>query len=130
MRNNEPLKATVTVKIPADAPSTQPYWLAKRAPKGLFGVSDEKLIGLPDRPAAVRGPVPRRRREARRSSVETPVVFRRTDPVLGEVYQPFEIAPAVTANFGETVYVVSRGQPKNVTVTLRSNSRPPTARSV
>ncbi len=121
LKNNEPLKATVTVKIPADAPATQPFWLAKPASKGLFGVSDEKLIGLPVGPPPL---IARFRVAAGGETLvyETPVVFRKTDPVLGEVYQPFEIAPAVTANFGEKVYAFPAATPKNVTVSLRSNA--------
>jgi LmbE family N-acetylglucosaminyl deacetylase len=121
LKDNEPLKATVTVKIPADAAPTQPFWLAKPASKGLFGVSDEKLIGLPVGPPPL---VARFRVKAGGETLvfEAPVVFRKTDPVLGEVYQPFEIAPAVTANFDERVYAFPAAAPKNVAVALRSKA--------
>jgi LmbE family N-acetylglucosaminyl deacetylase len=121
LKDNEPLKAAVTARIPADAPPTQPFWLAKQASKGLFGVSDEKLIGLPVGPPPL---VARFRVTAGGETLvfETPVVFRRTDPVLGEVYQPFEIAPAVTANFDEKVYAFPAAAPKDVAVALRSNA--------
>jgi len=121
LNNNEPLRAAVTARIRADASPTQPFWLAKPASKGLFGVSDERLIGFPVGPPPL---MARFRVKAGGETLvfETPVVFRKTDPVLGEVYQPFEIAPAVTANFGEKVYAFPASAPKNVAVALRSNA--------
>jgi LmbE family N-acetylglucosaminyl deacetylase len=121
LSDNEPFKATVTARIPPDAPPTEPYWLTKPPSKGLFGVSDEKLIGLPVGPPPL---VARFRVRAGGETLvfETPVVFRRTDPVVGDVYEPFEIAPAVTANFDEKVYVFPSAVSKPVAVSLRSNA--------
>jgi len=119
LANNEPFRTAVTARIPSDAPVTNPFWLAGPASKGLFGVADETLVGLPDNPPPL---VARFRVRAGDETLvfTTPVIYRRTDPVLGEVYQPFEIAPPVTANFDEKVYAFVAKSPKKVTVTLRS----------
>ncbi|HEY3350130.1 MAG TPA: PIG-L family deacetylase [Thermoanaerobaculia bacterium] len=114
---NEPLRGTATVALPPDAAITQPYWLRAPAGKGLYAVPDPTLVGRPENapPLVARFAV-----QVAGASIpfETPVVFRRTDPVKGEVYRPFEIVPPVTANFDEKVYAFGSGAAKTVRVTL------------
>jgi LmbE family N-acetylglucosaminyl deacetylase len=118
---NEPLRREVTLTLPEDAVTTQPFWLRERPGKGLFTVTDPKLIGLPENPPAVVA-----RFMVRVDGVaipfETSVVFRRTDPVKGEVYRPFVITPPVMAAFDEKVYAFGSAQPKKVRVTLTSGA--------
>jgi len=116
---NEPLRREIALTLPEDAATTQPYWLRERPGKGLFTVTDASLIGLPE------GPVPLIARFAvsiAGASIpfEAPVVFRRTDPVKGEVYRPFVITPPVMATFDEKVYAFGSAQPKKLRVTLTS----------
>jgi LmbE family N-acetylglucosaminyl deacetylase len=116
---NEPLRREIALTLPADVPTTQPYWLRERPGKGLFTVADASLIGLPE------GPVPLVARFAvsiggASIPFEAPVVFRRTDPVKGEVYRPFVITPPVMATFDEKVYAFGSALPKKVRVTLTS----------
>jgi LmbE family N-acetylglucosaminyl deacetylase len=114
---NEPMRGTATVALPADAAITQPYWLREPAGKGLYAVPDPTLVGRPENapPLVARFTV-----QLAGASIpfETPVVFRRTDPVKGEVYRPFEIVPPVTANFDDKVYAFGSGAAKTVRVTL------------
>ncbi|HQQ79022.1 MAG TPA: PIG-L family deacetylase, partial [Thermoanaerobaculia bacterium] len=114
---NEPVRGSATVALPADAPVTQPYWLRAPAGKGLYAVPDATLVGRPENapPLVARFAV-----KVAGASIpfETPVVFRRTDPVKGEVYRPFEIVPPVTANFDDKVYAFGSGAAKTVRVTL------------
>jgi hypothetical protein len=114
---NEPLRGTATATLPADAAVTQPYWLREAAGKGLYAVRDSWLVGRPENapPLAARFAV-----QVAGASIpfETPVVFRRTDPVKGEVYRPFEIVPPVTANFDDKVYAFGSGAAKIVRLTL------------
>jgi LmbE family N-acetylglucosaminyl deacetylase len=118
---NEPLRREVTLTLPEDAVTTQPFWLRERSGKGLFTVTDPSLIGLPENPPALVA-----RFMVRVDGVaipfETSVVFRRTDPVKGEVYRPFVITPPVMASFDEKVYAFGSAQPKKVRVTLTSGA--------
>jgi LmbE family N-acetylglucosaminyl deacetylase len=118
---NEPLRREVTLTLPEDAVTTQPFWLRERPGKGLFTVTDPSLIGLPENPPALVA-----RFMVRVDGVaipfETSVVFRRTDPVKGEVYRPFVITPPVMAAFDEKVYAFGSAQPKKVRVTLTSGA--------
>ncbi len=116
---NEPLRREIALTLPADAATTQPYWLSERPGKGLFTVSDTSLIGSPENPPAL---VARFTVNVSGASIPfvAPVVFRRTDPVKGEIYRPFVITPPVMATFDEKVYAFGSAQPKKVRVTLTS----------
>jgi LmbE family N-acetylglucosaminyl deacetylase len=116
---NEPLRREIELTLPGDVLTTQPYWLRERPGKGLFTAADPSLIGLPENPP----PLVARftvRVEGALVPFEAPVVFRRTDPVKGEVYRPFVITPPVMATFDEKVYAFGSAQPKKVRVTLTS----------
>ena len=114
---NEPLRGTATVTLPQDAAYTQPYWLRAPAGKGLYAVPDPRLVGRPENapPLVARFAV---RVSGATIPFEAPVVFRRTDPVRGEVYRPFEIVPPVMANLDEKVYAFGSAAAKAVRVTL------------
>ena len=116
---NEPLRREIALTLPGDVPTTQPYWLRERPGKGLFTVTDPSLIGLPENPPPL---VARFTVSVAGASIpfEAPVVFRRTDPVKGEIYRPFVITPPVMATFDEKVYAFGSAQPKKVRVTLTS----------
>jgi LmbE family N-acetylglucosaminyl deacetylase len=116
---NEPLRREITLTLPEDALTTQPFWLRERPGKGLFTVTDPSLIGLPENPPALvaRFTV---RVDGVAIPLETSVVFRRTDPVKGEVYRPFVITPPVMASFDEKVYAFGSEKSKKVRVTLTS----------
>ena len=114
---NEPLRGEATLVLPPDAAVTQPYWLREPAGKGLYNVDDPKLVGRPENAPPL---VARFFVSVAGASVpfETPVVFRRTDPVKGEIYRPFDVVPPVTANFDDKVYAFGSDAPKTVRVTL------------
>ncbi len=118
---NEPLRREISLTLPADVDTTQPFWLRERPGKGLFTVTDQALIGLPENPP----PLVARftvRVEGVTIPFEAPVVFRRTDPVKGEIYRPFVVTPPVMATFDEKVYAFGTEKPKKVRVTLTSGA--------
>ncbi|MFI5198165.1 MAG: PIG-L family deacetylase [Thermoanaerobaculia bacterium] len=114
---NEPLRREISLTLPGDVETTEPYWLRERPGKGLFTVKDPALIGLPENPPPL---VARFMVRVDGVSVlfEAPVVFRRTDRVKGEIYEPFVITPPVMATFDEKVYAFGTEKPKKVRVTL------------
>ena len=52
LTNNVPVKTDLVVKLPADFPMSQPYWLQKPPLKGTYTVDDQRMIGVPDLAAA------------------------------------------------------------------------------
>src|ERR1035441_8394831 len=121
LASNEPLRREVSLTLPDDIDTTQPYWLRERPGKRLFTVTDPALIGLPENPP----PLVARftvRVDGVAIPFEAPVVFRRTDPVKGEIYQPSVITTPVMATFDEKVYAFGTEKPKKVRVTLTSGA--------
>jgi LmbE family N-acetylglucosaminyl deacetylase len=98
---------------------TQPYWLETPHSIGSYNIPNQQLVGNPENPDlptvgfdfVIEGkPIHYDRR----------LVYKYVDPVRGEVYQPIEITPPVTANIDNMVYVFKDNMPQNVTVKLKS----------
>ncbi|MEJ8756104.1 PIG-L family deacetylase [Pontibacter sp. H259] len=116
---NEPLKYSTTIELPATIAYSQPYWLQKSGTLGMFAVDGLDNVGKPENdPAAqvtfnltVAGePL----------EVTVPVVYKRTDPVEGEIYRPFIVTPPVFVNITEGVYMFADQEPKQVNVRVKA----------
>ncbi|HMO40716.1 MAG TPA: PIG-L family deacetylase [Saprospiraceae bacterium] len=119
--NNEPFRSQHRLVIPADIAYTNAYWLNENWELGMYTVADPLLRGLPETPRSFKvrfqlvvagEPM----------DIEREVVFKKTDSVKGEVYQPFEITPPMFANVREKVYVFSDEAPQTVEVILKSGA--------
>ncbi|SHG13726.1 PIG-L family deacetylase [Pedobacter caeni] len=98
---------------------SQPYWLEKKHGQGSFEVDDLSLIGLPENHALVNG-VFRITIGDQTIEKKFPVIYKFTDPVKGEVYQPLVIAPPVTATFGEKAFLFNGTESKTIFISLQS----------
>jgi LmbE family N-acetylglucosaminyl deacetylase len=98
---------------------TQPYWLEKQHALGSFVVDSIQKIGTPENAPAIAAlfkiKIGEQVIEKRR-----PVVYKYTDQVRGEIYQPLVIAPPVTATLSEKAFIFNGNEPKNITVSLKS----------
>ncbi|MBA3716321.1 MAG: PIG-L family deacetylase, partial [Pyrinomonadaceae bacterium] len=48
LKNNQPLSTPLTVRVPAGAVVSQPYWLRSAPSKGTYAVTDQQVIGMPE----------------------------------------------------------------------------------
>jgi len=110
-----------SVRIPPDAPLSQPYWLDLPHDKGSFTVNDQRLIGKPenDPSAIVNFTISINNTDI---PFSTPLLYRWIDPVKGEKYRPFEIVPAVSVNFEDNVFLFPDNNPKNFIIHVTNNS--------
>jgi LmbE family N-acetylglucosaminyl deacetylase len=117
------LTTVVTKTIPKNTPLTQPYWLQTAPDKGLFSVSDQQMIGLPENPPAlaVTFVLGFGAGGGTELSFTTPLLSRRTDPVLGEVYRPFELVPPVALNLADKSLVFADATAREIPVVVKSN---------
>jgi LmbE family N-acetylglucosaminyl deacetylase len=119
--NNELNRINFSVIIPQNQPLTQPYWLAeKKMGKGMYTVNDQQLIGLPEKPADLQAQFTFNI-AGQKITWASPIIYKYTDEVRGELYRTFEIRPEVAANIADKVYVFADNQPKTVEVTLKAN---------
>ncbi len=122
LANNQPAQFALPFRVPPSAEYTQPYWFVNRHELGAYHVADQRLVGTPENapPLAARIEI-----ESPDGSFETevPVRFRAVDPVEGEVYRPFVLAPPVTLSLPEKVHVFADGAAKAVQVSIRSGGK-------
>ncbi|WP_316823477.1 PIG-L family deacetylase [Pedobacter gandavensis] len=99
--------------------SSQPYWLEKKHDQGSYDVDDLALIGRPENPTLV-NVVFRIQIGDEWIEKKLPVIYKSTDPVRAEVYQPLVIAPPVTATFQENAFLFNGNESKMINVNLKS----------
>ena len=98
---------------------TQPYWLGAPHGIGTYTLADDKMAGNPENPDALKV-LYEFILEGKPVTYERKLVYKYVDPVRGEVYQPVEIAPPVTATIQNKVYVYNGKQPQVIQVKLKS----------
>ncbi len=98
---------------------SQPYWLKKEGTLGTYNVTDQYLIGL-----AENGPNIFFQAAFKDDDilVNIPLVYKWNDPVKGEMYRPFVITPAVTANVSQPINLFSTQEPRQVEIILKAHS--------
>lgn len=98
---------------------TQPYWLAENHQIGQYHIASQEDVGYPEN----------RKRMSISAAIDidgekinwiTPVTFKSTDPIRGEVYQNLVIAPSVTATLSEKAYLFIGNTPQTISVQLKS----------
>ncbi|MCK8493460.1 PIG-L family deacetylase [Spirosoma sp. RP8] len=119
LKPNDVVVLSTPVTIPQNQKISQPYWLEKPIVKGVFQVDNQQLIGLPENPPAI-STTYTFDISGQQFTFTRPVVYKSTDPVDGEIYRPFIIQPAVTANLAERVYAFSDDTPKTAELVLRA----------
>jgi hypothetical protein len=118
--DNEVQNFSISATIPSNINQTSPYWLNEKRSLGMYQVSNTNLIGLPETPRAVSIIF-----NLDFNGVLIPfskdVVYKYNDPVNGEVYQPFEILPEVSASFIENVYIFPNNEAQKITVVVKGS---------
>lgn len=109
----------LNLEIPSASPFTSPYWLNEEGSIGMYTVTDKSLIGLPETPpytlATFNLDI-----FGTQISFDKPIVYKTNDPVLGELYQPFQITPPVSMTFNEEVVIFTENKPKDIFVSLKA----------
>lgn len=110
---------TATKTIPASQIGiTQPYWLIKKHPIGNYVIDSLSHLGYPELPAPTAG-VFRIGFGSQYIDISRPVVYKYTDPVKGEIYQPLVVGPPATATMTEKSFVFNNNTAKKITVQLK-----------
>lgn len=129
LQNNQPKIIKLRSAVKSDAGFSDPYWLRAPHATGLFTVSDERKIGMPqDSPAVVFTFDLKAGNEV--LTLKRPLIYKWVDPVKGELWRPFEIVPPVTVNLSESVMVFGTREPRQVSLLISSSSNEPKAGTV
>lgn len=117
--NNQAYKFYKKVMLPEDLATSNAYWLNETGTLGMYAVSDRSLRGLPETPRSLKVQF-NMEIEGTPISITKDVVYKRNDPVDGEVYRPFEVTPPVFTNIAEKVYVFGDESSKTAQVVVKS----------
>lgn len=116
---NRPFNMDKYFDIKSNEPYSQPYWLREKGTLGMYKVSDRSMIGQPQNPDALRATA-----SLKIGTVyldyELPIVFKKNDPVDGEVYRPIAIIPSISLSIDDKVYIFNNGEKKAIRVKATS----------
>ena len=119
LKNNDSEKFDTDYFISANENYTSPYWLTNKGTLGMYEVENKQLIGLPETPRNViinfnlkinNTPI----------TFTKDVVYRYSKPDKGELYNPFEIVPEVSAKITETVIILENDKQRDITVKVKA----------
>ncbi|WP_028375955.1 PIG-L family deacetylase [Leeuwenhoekiella sp. MAR_2009_132] len=100
---------------------TTAYWLKEEGSVGMYKVTDQKLIGLPETPKTFKAVF-----HLKLGDVEIPittdVIYKYNDRVIGEVYEPFEIVPEASILVKDPVIIFANAEPKTITTEVTAYS--------
>ena len=113
-----PVLALARVPLPADLPTTQPFWLRERPGSGSFEVADPTLVAEPEEAPPV---VARVTLElaGERVTFDVPVAYKWTDRVYGDRFRALEVLPPVVCRFDQGVYLAADAKPREVRLAVQ-----------
>jgi len=119
LKPNEAFYTHKTLVGSAFLKPTSPYWLEEKGSLGMYKVSDENLIGLPESPQPysvlfyvnILG---------QDFYFEKPVVYKYNDPAQGETYKPFAVVPKASVHVEEKVLIFGDEKAQRIPVKVKS----------
>jgi len=123
MKANENNVKPVAIKIPGNEQSTQPYWLERGIQGGTYEVASPGQIGKAENDGyhaifnvTVAGKL---------YQFQKPVLYKYTDPVKGELYQPIQMVNPVFINSSPSILIFRndvKKQQKTIRYSIRTNT--------
>lgn len=124
IQTNENNIKPVAIIIPGSEQATQPYWLERSIQGGMYNVSAAAQIGKAENEGyfaifnvTVAGKL---------YQFQKPVLYKYTDPVKGELYQPVQMVNPVFINSSPSIVIFQndvKKQQKTIHYTIRTNTQ-------
>lgn len=119
LNNNQIQKLESKIVIPSSARYSQPYWLENDHGIGMFEVDDQTLIGKGENDPAISVDF-LLNVDGEEIIFSKPLIYKRNDPVMGEVYRPFVISPPVFANISGSVVIFANHVSQDISVDVKA----------
>lgn len=117
--NNKPFYGDVEINIPENQPYTSPFWLNEKGTVGMYTVSAQENIGVPDiiRTISVIFSI-----EVNGVLIpfEKEVIYKYNDEKTGEVYKPLDIVPTATSTIVDKVKIFNSEITKTIAVKVKA----------
>ncbi|MBC7401370.1 MAG: LmbE family protein, partial [Mucilaginibacter sp.] len=98
---------------------TQPYWLETPHALGIYNITNQQSVGNPENPDFPQAHF-LTTIEGKAIVFERRVYYKYVDQAKGEIYQPIDITPPVTATIVSKDYVFNTQQPQTIQLKLQS----------
>ena len=119
LENNRPYFVEMELILDKNQAYTAPYWLKEQGTVGMYAVSNQENIGIPDiiRTISVTFMV-----EINGVVIpfEREVIYKFNDEVKGEVYKPFDVVPVATSSILDKVKIFNSDKSKTVGVKIKA----------
>ncbi|RMG65368.1 MAG: PIG-L family deacetylase, partial [Calditrichaeota bacterium] len=114
-----PVAVDTVLPVPASLPYSLPYWLEKLPRGDLYTISSPEALFQPENPPPLEA-LFTIQVEGTTLDFAVPVLYRWTDPVLGERFRTTQIAPEVVWDVDTDVLLFPTREPRQVELRLRS----------
>ncbi len=121
LNNNLKFSNDFNAVIPSNLEPSSPYWLTKKGTTGMYTVEDQLLRGNPENEPVFTASYVLEIND-QELTFESPVVFKRNDPVNGETYRPLEITPPVFVNLGSEVMIFGNNESQDIQTIVKAGS--------
>lgn len=119
LENNQKKNVEVEIGVSDNAKFSTPYWLNDKSTLGMYHVENIHLIGLPETPNHQTVEFSFKYKDIEFTLVK-PIVHKFADPAIGEIYEPFQVLPKVSASIQEDVYIFNSEQSKPIDVHVKA----------
>ena len=120
LTNNKRQNHKIGIQLNPSKNYSAPYWLTDQGSLGMYKVNDRLLIGKPETPRLL-NVVMTAEIEGVNIPFKKDVVYKYGKPEIGEVYEPFEILPEVSASIANKVTIFSDDATKEIPVKIKAN---------
>ena len=121
LTKNNVQKITLDLQLPISLDYTQPYWLKENGSTGMYKVTDQNNIGIPDIIRVVKLVF-----NVQINGIEIPferiVVYKYNDDVKGEMYNYLDIVPKVTTSIIDKVSLFRDTKKKYIAVKVKAGT--------
>ena len=121
LKSNENKEISVSIKIDKEAPITQPYFLETPMNIGTYNAKLEDIGKPQNDPLSADFSL---RINGSNYSFNIPIMYKYTDPVKGELYEPVQIVSPVFINVSPNLLIFSnhkKNEKKTIEYTVQSN---------
>lgn len=119
LTNNQEIRLSSQIRIPENITYSQPYWLREEGTLGLFKIGSQQEIGLAENVPSAKIDF-EINIDGKNFHYSAPVVYQKTDPILGEIYQPLTITPPAYVSVSQKVYLFDGKDDKKINVVVKA----------
>ena len=118
LKSNQFDTSSYLMHVPKNTPISQPYWLMEEPGFAYYNFNDQLLVGEPMNTPSLEATF-HLTINGHKIAITRPVLYKYTDPVRGEIFENIVVAPPVTANIKDEVYVFTEDKAWQVDVKVK-----------